>query len=319
MSSKNSNHLLPPALPYKSAWWAFNSHIHTVVSSQILPTSSLECERIEIETPDDDFLELDMFRSNLNNPVVVLFHGLEGNSERFYIRNLMHELVKAGYSCVAMNFRGCGSRINRQKRFYHSGETTDYSTLFEWISMKFPDLPIFAVGFSLGGNALIKFLGENGNKHPVSKAVGVSPPYDLKLGSYNLQKGFNRIYEYRFMQTLRKKLEEKKVLFPDLPTLYGSTVFDFDDEITAPVHGFKDAIDYYESCSSKRFLGDVKVPLLLIHSKKDTLTPLRFAPFNVIKKNPNIQTIFTESGGHVGFITNPRNWLNQTIVSWLNE
>jgi predicted alpha/beta-fold hydrolase len=231
----------------------------------------------------------------------------------------MFELNQAGYSSVAMNFRGCGSRLNRQKRFYHSGETSDYQTLFKWISESFPGSLIYAVGFSLGGNALIKSLGELRDQHPVTKAVAVSPPYDLKLGSYNLQKGFNRIYESRFMQTLRLKLEQKKALYPDLPSFNGTTIFAFDDEVTAPVHGFKDAVDYYDSCSSKGFLDKVDKPLLLIHSESDTLTPLRFAPFKVIEKNPNIDTIFTKNGGHVGFITKPRNWLEKTIVSWLNE
>lgn len=117
-----------------------------------------------------------------------------------------------------MNFRGCGLRLNRQKRFYHSGETSDYKTLFDWIAAEFPGTPIYAAGFSLGGNALIKSLGELGSNHPISKAVAISPPYDLKLGSYNLQKGFNRIYEYRFMRTLKKKLEQKKNFFQNYLT-----------------------------------------------------------------------------------------------------
>ncbi len=304
---------------YSNKWWAFNSHVHTVVSSQFRKVSTVNCSRIEIDTPDDDFLELDVVKGDPNKPVVALFHGLEGNSERFYIRNLMSELHKAGYSCVAMNFRGCGSRLNRQKRFYHSGETSDYNTLFDWITKSFPNSPIYAAGFSLGGNAMIKSLGELGRNHPVSKAVAVSPPFDLKLGSYNLQKGLNRIYEYRFMRTLKSKLELKKVHYPDLPEFDGTTIFDFDDQVTAPVHGFKDAIDYYDSCSSKYFLDQVEIPLLIIHSHQDTLTPLRFAPFEIIEQNQHISTIFTKKGGHVGFQFNPENWLNKTIVSWLNE
>lgn len=319
MVTGNLNNVSPTALSYRSVWWALNSHVHTVVSSQFLSTKSVQCSRVEVATPDDDFLELDIIKADSGKPVVALFHGLEGSTERFYIRNLMFELQKAGFSCVAMNFRGCGLRLNRQKRFYHSGETSDYKTLFDWIAAEFPGTPIYAAGFSLGGNALIKSLGELGSNHPISKAVAISPPYDLKLGSYNLQKGFNRIYEYRFMRTLKKKLEQKKEFFPELPYFDGTTIFDFDDQVTAPVHGFEDALDYYESCSSKKFLGDVKKPLLLIHSQADTLTPLRFAPFKIIKENRHIEPIFTKSGGHVGFITEPRNWLEKTIVSWLNE
>ncbi|GAB5410198.1 MAG: hydrolase [Balneolaceae bacterium] len=304
--------------PFNSKWWAFNGHIHTVVSSfgEVKP---VEVNRIEIGTPDDDFLELDVLKLNNNNPVIALFHGLEGSSERFYIRNLMYDLKFAGFSSVALNFRGCGSRINKQQRFYHSGETSDYKLFFDWIGSHFPGLDIYAVGFSLGGNALIKSLGELKEKHSVQKAVTVSPPYDLKAGSLNLENGFNRIYSYRFLKTLVEKLKSKKTQYPELPTFEGSTLYEFDDQITAPVHGFSSADHYYETCSSKQFLKDVRKPLLIIHSKEDTLCPLEFAPFSEIEKNAFITTIFTEKGGHVGFLSSPKNWLNQTIIHWLQS
>ena len=231
----------------------------------------------------------------------------------------MHGLKHSGLSVVAMNFRSCGSKMNLQKRLYHSGETFDYETLFKWISDTFEHVPIYAVGFSLGANALIKSLAELGMSHPVSKAVAVSPPYDLKLGSLNLHKGFNKIYEYKFLHSLALKLEQKRSQFPEIPKFMGSSLYEFDDQITAPVHGFKNANHYYDTCSSKKFLAEIKTPLLIIHSQKDTLTPLKFAPFKVIKNNKCIETIFTKSGGHVGFITKPRNWLEKTVISWLNE
>ncbi len=279
----------------------------------------MNVDRIEISTPDNDFLEVDLVDLENSKPIVALFHGLEGSSERFYIRNLMFDLQEAGFSSAALNFRGCGSRLNIQPRFYHSGETSDYATLFKWIRNHFPENPIFAVGFSLGGNALIKSLGEEGNEHPVTRAVAVSPPYDLKAGSLNLEHGFNRVYAYRFMRTLIQKLELKRANYPVLPTFNGNTIYQFDDKVTAPVHGFNSADHYYETCSSKHFLGDVNKSLLLIHSKQDTLCPLRFAPFNIINKNPVITSIFTDKGGHVGFISSPKNWLNQTIVNWLQS
>ena len=304
---------------FKSAWWAFNAHVHTIVPSQFSRPLPVPCTRIEISTPDNDFLELDVYRASNSAPVVALFHGLEGSSERFYIRNLMHELMEAGISSVAMNFRGCGSRMNNLPRFYHSGDTGDYNVLFDWISKEFPGCPMYAVGFSLGANALIKSLGELKEHHPVQKAVGVSPPYDLKKGSWNLHKGFNRVYEYRFLRTLASKLEEKRKVFPEMPMFSGSSIFDFDDQITSKLHGFKDGADYYDSCSSGQFIKHVQKPLLLIHSKVDTLTPLKYAPFQDIEANPHIETKFTEKGGHVGFVSSPRNWLNQTIVNWLQS
>lgn len=304
---------------FRSRWWAWNTHVHTIVPSQLGKVRSVDCERIEISTPDNDFLELDVLDLKNNKPVVALFHGLEGSTERFYIRNLMYDLQQAGFSSVAMNFRGCGSRLNDQPRFYHSGETSDYFTLFNWMADRFPDRAINAVGFSLGGNALIKSLGELKENHPVSKATAVSPPYDLKLGSYNLQKGFNKIYEFRFIRTLASKLEEKRKRFPELPTFSGSTIYEFDDQVTAKIHGFGTADNYYDTCSSRNFLKDVQKPLLIIHSKQDTLTPLRFAPFADIEKNPFIHPVFTEEGGHVGFLSSPDNWLNKTIIHWLQS
>ncbi len=303
---------------FNPKWWAFNGHVHTVVSSfsEVKPVS---VDRLEIVTPDDDFLEVDVIDLKNEKPVVALFHGLEGSSERFYIRNLMHYLKLQGFSSVALNFRGCGSRLNKQPRFYHSGETSDYSLFFDWIQQNFTGRAMFAVGFSLGGNALIKSLGELGDAHPIQKAVAVSPPYDLRAGSLNLDKGFNKIYSYRFLKTLTKKLELKRNQYPNLPTFNGSTIYQFDDEITAPIHGFEGADHYYETCSSKIFLEDVRKPLLLIHSKEDSLCPLEFAPFNVIESSPSIQTLFTKKGGHVGFISSPKNWLNETIISWLQS
>ncbi len=303
---------------FSPSWWAYNGHIQTIAFSfgKVLEVPVLGRE---IKTPDDDFLEIDVVDLQNENPVVALFHGLEGSSQRVYIRNLMYHLEKAGFSSVALNFRGCGSKLNHQKRFYHSGETADYATLFEWINNQFPKNPLLAVGFSLGGNALIKYLAEYASSTNVQKAVAVSPPYDLKAGSLNLEKSFNRIYSYRFLRTLKEKLELKRATYPDLPSFSGSTIYQFDDQVTAPVHGFRDAEDYYESCSSSGFLNHVKTPLLLIHSHEDPLCPLQFAPFDQIEKNTFIKTLFTNKGGHVGFVGNPKNWLNQTIINWLRS
>lgn len=290
--------------------------MHTVAFS-FSKALEIEAQRQEIETPDGDFLEIDVIDLKNENPVVALFHGLEGSSQRVYIRNLMYHLERAGYSSVALNFRGCGSKLNRQKRFYHSGETTDYATLFDWIKTHFPENPLFAVGFSLGGNALIKYLAEHASTTHVEKAVAVSPPYDLKAGSINLQQGFNKIYSYRFLRTLREKLVLKRERYPDLPVFSGSTIYEFDDQVTAPVHGFEDAEHYYESCSSARFLERVRTPLLLIHSHEDPLCPLRFAPFDIIDENECVKAIFTDKGGHVGFVGKPQHWIDQTIIDWL--
>ena len=303
---------------FKPVWWAPEVHSQTVIAS-FSKTKDPLSERIEIVTPDNDFLELEVVDLKNGKPVVALFHGLEGSSERHYIQNLMSDLRNAGYSSVALNFRGCGKKMNLQRRMYHSGETEDYKTLFKWIKEYFDSSEVYAVGFSLGGNALVKSLGELKENHPVEKAVAVSPPYDLKAGSLRMNEGFNKVYQKRFLDTLKSKTNLKRVQFPDFPTFTGNSVYDFDDQVTAPVHGFEGADDYYERSSSKHFYKYVQKPLLIIHSKADSLCPLEFAPFNDLKSNKNIRTLFTESGGHVGFISQKRGWLNRTIIKWLNS
>ncbi|MEQ8524065.1 alpha/beta fold hydrolase [Gracilimonas sp.] len=303
--------------PFEPVWWAWNGHVHTIVASQFSKVIKPEHERVEIDTPDEDFLEVDVCIQNTQKPIVALFHGLEGSTDRYYIGNLMTQLERAGFSSSALNFRGCGSRMNNQPRFYHSGETEDYRTFLHWISETYPDKEIYAVGFSLGGNALVKYLGEEGTQSRVKRAAAVSPPYDLKEGSIQLHKGFNRLYEINFLNTLVQKLEKKRQKM-EMPVFNGSSIYEFDDQVTAKLHGFDDADDYYHQCSSKHFYGDVKTDLLVIHSKQDTLCPMEFAPFQVIEANPQIQTCFTEEGGHVGFLSAPKDWLFRVILQWLD-
>lgn len=304
--------------PFESAWWAWNTHVHTIVASQFTKVQKPPHERIEIPTPDEDFLEIDVCDVSSEKPVVALFHGLEGSTDRHYIANLMAELRKAGYPSVALNFRGCGSRLNKQPRFYHSGSTDDYRTFFNWINQRFPGKDIYAVGYSLGANALVKYLGEEGSKSLVRRSVAVSPPYDLKEGSIRMQQGINKLYEKRFLITLADKLEKKRQTYPDMPVFRGHSIYDFDDQVTAVLHGFAGADDYYFRCSSRHFYGEVKSDLLIVHSKEDTLCPIEFAPQKTIRENKAIRTLFTEEGGHVGFLSSPSGWLYRVILNWFD-
>jgi len=231
----------------------------------------------------------------------------------------MKELLEENYSVVAVNFRSCGSRLNNKPRFYHSGETNDYATVFNWVLEQYPEQQIAAVGFSLGGNALVKSLAERGTSHPVDTAVAVSVPYDLRLGSLMLSKGFRRVYEYRFLRTLRAKLERKRQECPELPSFSGSTIYEFDDQVTAPLHGFKSADDYYERCSARQFVDKVETPTLLIHSREDPLCPIQAMPVDKIIANPKTDFIITEKGGHVGFRSRPKGWLNYAIRRYLGD
>lgn len=304
---------------FRSPSWCINGHVHTIARSFLGDTRPPYHNRIEIPTPDNDFLELDVIRHPNDMPVIVLFHGLEGSSYRYYMVELAKELDAENFSVAAVNFRSCGSRMNRQPRFYHSGETDDYATVFNWIQQEFPGRKIGAVGFSLGANALLKSLGEEQEDHTADAAVAVSVPYDLRLGSINISKGFNRLYDYRFLRTLRKKLDAKRQEYPELPRFNGSTLYEFDDQITSVVHGFANAEDYYARCSSRKFVSDIKKPVLLIHSEEDPLCPFSGMPMSEIKENPFLDYIITEQGGHVGFLSEPKGWLNNAILCYLSE
>lgn len=275
--------------------------------------------RLEIPTPDNDFLEIDYRIKDDSKSIITLFHGLEGSTERYYIIELIKVLLRERFSVVAVNFRGCGSKPNKRPRFYHSGETGDYQTVFNWIQNHHPDKKIGAVGFSLGGNALLKYLGEQKSNSPLTAAVAISVPYDLRLGSIILSKGFHRIYEYRFLRTLRLKLNKKRQQYPNLPTFDGSTLYEFDDQVTAKIHGFKDAEEYYKQCSSRRFIDDIRTDTLLIHSKKDPLCPIETMPLSKINRNKYTDYIITGQGGHVGFWSSPRGWLNFVIENYLSS
>ncbi|MDX1642713.1 MAG: alpha/beta fold hydrolase, partial [Balneolaceae bacterium] len=189
------------ASSFKSAPWCFNGHTHTVLCSLVFGSPNLQSEKIQIDTPDNDFLELDVINKGTGKPVVVLFHGLEGNSRRFYITQLAEQLISRDFSVVAVNFRSCGSKMNLRRRFYHSGETEDLETVFGWTQKNFPNSDIYAAGFSLGGSALLNYLKKHGTYHPLQAAAVISTPFDLKKGSLNLEKGFNRIYSILFLQT----------------------------------------------------------------------------------------------------------------------
>lgn len=298
--------------------WCFNGHVHTIARSLTGDTDPPPVERIEIPTPDGDFLELDRGILPDSDRIVVLFHGLEGSTDRYYMVETMKTLLKNEFSVIAVNFRSCGSKMNNKPRFYHSGATGDYQTVFEWVQQHYPQKEIGAVGFSLGGNALIKYLAEY-ESNPVQAAVAVSVPYDLRLGSILISSGLHRLYGYYFLRSLTRKLEVKRQRFPELPTFTGSTLYEFDDQVTAPLHGFGGADDYYERCSARRFIGAVHTDTLMIHSQEDPLCPAEAMPLDTINQNECTDYIVTGRGGHVGFRSTPKGWLQFVIENYLSS
>jgi uncharacterized protein len=306
-------------LPFKSAPWCINGHFHTIFSSILFSSPALDTESLTIDTPDGDFLTLDLTQNSPDSPVAVLFHGLEGHSRRYYITQLAEHLFKRGFTIVAVNFRSCSGKMNLNKKFYHSGETEDLETVFSWVRNQYPNNPVTAAGFSLGASALLNYLKANGTNHPLSSVVAISTPFDLKKGSHNLERGFNKIYSLRFLKTLVQKLYEKKKMHPDLPDFNGSTIYEFDDIVTAPIHGFSGADDYYYQCSSRYFTDSIKTPVMVLHSKEDPMCPFKWIPVADLKNNRAITTCFTDRGGHVGFWSLPPGWLNRTAGDYIAQ
>lgn len=305
---------------FTSVPWCTNGHIHTILCSLLIRSPEVPVEYIRIETPDDDFLELDVTVVNESSPVAILFHGLEGHSQRFYIKQLTEHLTERNYTVVAVNFRSCGGTMNHRKKFYHSGETDDLHTVFQWVESTFPNAGFYAaVGFSLGASALLNYLNKHGKHHLLDKTAVISTPFDLKKGSLNLEKGFNRLYTKSFLITLEQKLREKRKIYPDLPAFNGSTLYAFDDQVTAPVHGFESADHYYQSCSSAFFMDKIETDSLVIHSREDPLCPFRWTPVSDIGNNPALTTSFPERGGHVGFWSMPSGWLNKIIGDYFDQ
>ena len=305
--------------PFNPTPWCFNGHAHTVLCSLLFRAPDLNTERVLIDTPDDDFLELDILDSDNDKPVVVLLHGLEGHSKRYYIAKLAQEIHRRGNSVVMVNFRGCGDRINRQRRFYHSGETEDLETVLKWVETNYPNRRIYSAGFSLGASVLFNFLKKHGKNQPLVTMVAISTPFELKKGCINLNSGINKMYSKRFILMLEDKLERKRKLIPDLPKFTGSTLYDFDDQVTAPIHGFSSADDYYERCSSYFFIDKILTDTLVIHSKEDPMTPFKWTPTDAIRKNPKIYPLYTEKGGHVGFWGKPKGWLEKTVADYFEN
>ena len=304
--------------------WFAGPHVQTLAGKfwRAAPTEMLSTERIE--TPDGDFLDMAwMPETDPAAPLVLLLHGLEGHTRRGYMVQTCLALADRGLRAVGLNFRGCSGEVNRAPRFYHSGETEDVGFAFGVLRERFPTRPLMAIGFSLGGNVLLKYLGEQGveNAAGLSAAVAVSVPYDLAAGADALERrGLVRVYAGYFLRSLLAKVRAKREVLAnvlDLDAVWASaTLRDFDNALTAKLHGFAGAEDYYRKSSSNRFLQSIRVPTLLLHSLDDPFLPAAALPLSTIEANPSLTMILTEAGGHVGFFEGGAPW-NRSF--WMEE
>lgn len=311
--------------------WARGPHAQTLLARVLRPAPVTPFIRERLGTPDGDFLDVDWGPEpdgTRSAPVVLILHGLEGSSQRRYVRNLARELVVRGLRPVAMNFRGCSGEPNRGLRFYHSGETGDASWLLRLIGERFPGRQRGAVGFSLGGNVLLKMLGErdDGGADLLDAAAAISVPYDLAAGSGLLEQSvMGRLYSEYFLRSLRRKIHLKADTLGSRIDLdaarRASTIREFDDRVTAPLNGFRDAAEYYAECSSVRFLEGIRVPTLLLHAVDDPFLPPACIPHSQADRNDRVRLVVERRGGHVGFLEGspraPRFWGEETCASFL--
>ncbi len=309
---------------FKPAWWLTNRHAQTLWPAFFHPAPRLEISWETLDLPDGDFIDL-VWTQNKPGPIVILLHGLEGGIESHYAKNLLHTIHDAGWTGVLMHFRGCSGRHNRLLRSYHSGETGDLRYFIETLGKRYPDSPLAAIGISLGGNVLLKYLGETRDQSGLAAAMAVSVPFDLANGARTLNRGFARLYQRYLVNRLANKIRDKfstgsvPVRVEKLPEW--DNFYRFDHNVTAPLHGFKSADDYYQRSSSRQFLKDIITPTHILHSRDDPF----LSPDGIPKEDELSDACcleLTEKGGHVGFIYGAipgmaRYWIERRLREFL--
>lgn len=309
---------------YRPAWWTPGAHLRTLWG-KFVPRAGGAVARIERwDTPDDDFLDIHRLDAPIGRPRLVVLHGLEGSPSSHYARSFMHEATRRGWAADVVVFRSCGPQLNRAPRFYHSGETGDLDFVVDSLASAEPERPIVLAGVSLGGNVLLKWLGERAGELPaeVVAAAAISVPYDLERGARHIDRGFAKVYQAHFLRTLRRKAHGKLRRYPGMLSAAAiegaSTLYDFDDAVTAPVHGFASAHDYYERSSAIRWIGWIRTPTLLLSARDDPFLPCSVLDevAHIAQENPWLHTEFVERGGHAGFVSGTFPWLPFYYAEW---
>jgi predicted alpha/beta-fold hydrolase len=321
---------------FKPAWWLKNAHLQTFYPALFRKTPPLITLRRErLITPDNDFIDIDFCGAG-ELPLIILLHGLTGSSQSSYIKGLQRELLAQGFRSVTLNFRGCSGEYNRLARCYHSGETEDIQFLYQTLRQREPGTPFAAIGFSLGGNVLLKWLGEQGNQLSLFAAIAVSVPLVLSACASKLDNGFSKIYRDNLLRELKhyvlakqqhlEKLgkihEAKKIkLLGDLSGI--KSFWQYDDRVVARLHGFKNVQDYYQRSSSRQFLKSIAIPTLIIQAIDDPFMTAEVLP-DTTELSPSVYLEITQGGGHVGFVagTNPfkpKYWLEHRIPEFLKQ
>lgn len=306
-----------------------NAHLQTILPKFLIKAPKCDMKRERIKTPDNDFVDLDWSVPNQSKALIILFHGLEGSSQSHYIQHMVAHLSGIDVACVVMHFRGCSGSPNLTTRAYHSGATFDPLHVVPLVKKRYPNLPLFAAGFSLGGNMLIKLMAEF-PELPIEAAIAVSAPLNLAASSKAIDQGFSRLYQWHLMKSMKANLIHKMTLVDmtqalqvNQDTIVKMRSFrEFDDNITSVLHGYTNADDYYRQCSALQNLKNVQKPTLIIHAEDDPFMDAQVIP-SLDQINANVAYELSEHGGHVGFLKylsgNDKLWLPQRISSFIRE
>ncbi len=308
---------------FSPRWWLRNPHLQTIVASKLSRETKVHSNRERLELEDGDFLDLNWSRRT-SGAIVCLFHGLAGSIHSAYIQAVFNQLENDGMRPVLMHWRGCSGEPNRLARSYHSGATDDIHRVIKLVMQRSPDSAVFAVGYSLGANALLKYVGEQGESCQLSGAVGVCPPLVLSVGADKLNSGVTRIYQKYLLHAMRAQHESKRERYPQLmlPAANESlnTFWRFDDALTAPLHGYADVHDYYTQCSSRQFLRQIKCKTHIVYAQDDPFfTPAVLPEHSELSDSVTLE--LSQHGGHVGFIgdASTNNWLAKRVSDIVQE
>lgn len=314
-------------MKYFAPRWLPGGHLQTIFPATCIAKPPVAYRRERWDTPDGDFIDVDYVDGEAGKPFAVLFHGLEGSSDSHYARALMSHLASLGWSGAVPHFRGCSGEMNQAPRFYHSGDAAEVDWIVRRLAEKHKQeaSKFYAVGVSLGANALLRWLGESQHEADfVDAACAVSAPLDLAGGGAALSRGINLIYTRVFLQTLKPKCLQKLQQFPGLfdrdTMLRARNLYEFDNVVTAPLHGFRDTDDYWHRASAKHVLNDITVPTLVLNAQNDPFLPARHLPRHA---STCVTLEYPEHGGHVGFavgsVPGKIHWLPQRIQHFLES
>lgn len=316
---------------FKPAWWLANSHSQTIYPSLIRRIKAPVDVMERLELPDGDFIDLAWAINGLaaDTPLVILLHGLGGSVESNYAAGLMRVFNSLGWRAVVMHFRGASKEPNRLARAYHSGDTADFDYFLHVLAEREPETKKAAVGVSLGGNVLLKWLGEQGKQSMLKTAVAVSVPFQLRMVANTISQGFARIYQRYLLNRLKQVFEEKRKSFQgELPQALKDMdkwqcFWTFDEYVTAPLNGFDHVHAYYRESSSRAYLAKIATQTLIIHALDDPFMTPEVVPLSE-ELSEDVTLELSEKGGHVGFITGhlpgkPVYWLEQRIPEHLNQ